>query len=200
VAGAGGSSLVVNVSFASGSVGAKYVGVSASASGGSGTYSFRASGLPKGVKASRDGMFSGTPTTAGDYTVTVSATDTSKPTELTGSTTAMFVVSRGNPTLSVKSYMAKVAESATVILTAYVHGTAKGQPDTGTVTFASNGSPITCVKTVVAPDRTVCSFPASSLGGVIPPGGSLTFDIEANISQDVNYDAASAAGQVTIYK
>src|SRR5699024_2459486 len=45
------------------------------ASGGSGSYTWQASGLPVGVTISEDGVISGTPTTPGDSSVTVTATD-----------------------------------------------------------------------------------------------------------------------------
>ncbi len=47
------------------------------ASGGTGTYSWSASGLPAGLSINASsGLISGTPSTAGTYTVTVTATDT----------------------------------------------------------------------------------------------------------------------------
>jgi hypothetical protein len=45
------------------------------ASGGSASYTFTATGLPPGVTLAPNGLFSGTPTTAGTYSVVVTATD-----------------------------------------------------------------------------------------------------------------------------
>ncbi len=193
VAGAGGTPVSVSVSFANGNVGAAYTGGSVSASGGSGTYRYATTGLPPGIKFTY-GHFTGKPTTAGIYSVTVTATDTSKPTKQTGSATATFEVDPGQPTLILMTHMAKASITSNETLSTTVHGTAKGQPDTGVVTFTSDGDPITCVTSVVTADKTKCTFPASDLGGV------GTYSIEANDSGDVNYDAASAAGQVSVYK
>jgi hypothetical protein len=190
IAGAGGTPLSVSATFDNGSVGAAYTGGSVSASGGSGTYRFVASGLPPGIRLAHGG-FAGKPTTVGDYSVTVSATDTSKPTHLAGSTTATFVVDPGQPTLTLTTYMPRIALAWNEVLTAIVHGTAKGQPDTGAITFTANGSPITCATTVTMTNETKCTLKFASTG---------TYAIVANDSGDVNYDAASAAGQVSVYK
>ncbi|MGA2837242.1 MAG: hypothetical protein ABSF84_11660 [Acidimicrobiales bacterium] len=193
VAGADTTPVTVNATFASGSVGAAYSGGSISATGGSGTYKFTVTGLPPGTKFTY-GRVTGKPTTVGDYSVTVTATDTSKPTELTGSATGTFVVEQGQPTMTLMTHMAKASLTSNETLTTTLHGTAKGQPDTGAVTFTANGDPITCATTVVTVDKTKCTFAASSLGGV------GTYAIVADDSGDVNYDAASAAGQVSVYK
>jgi Bacterial Ig-like domain (group 3) len=191
VAGADGSPIAVSATFGDGSVGASYSGGAISATGGSGTYKFTASGLPPGLHITY-GKVSGKPTTAGDYSVTVTATDNSKPTKLTGSTTATFEVDPGQPTMTLKA--PKVAVGANVTLTATLRGIAKGQPDTGTVSFASGGSPITCATTTTAGNKTECTFDSSILGGV------GKYSVQVNDSGDVNYDAASAAGQVSVYK
>jgi hypothetical protein len=59
----------------SGTVGTSYSSTFAPASGGSGSFSYSASGLPGGLSLSGT-TISGTPTTAGTYKVTVTATDT----------------------------------------------------------------------------------------------------------------------------
>src|SRR5207249_1758173 len=55
-------------------VGVAYTG-SLSATGGVTPYTFAASGLPGGLSASAAGAITGTPTTAGTYTVNVTVTD-----------------------------------------------------------------------------------------------------------------------------
>ena len=57
--------------------------------------SYSASGLPTGLSISRAGLISGTPTTAGTYSVTVSATDT---TGATGSASFTWTVTSGGGT------------------------------------------------------------------------------------------------------
>jgi len=62
-----------------------------SASGGTGSYTWTASGLPTGLSiASSTGVISGTPTTAGTYSTTVTATDTAS---ATGSATFTWTIS-----------------------------------------------------------------------------------------------------------
>jgi hypothetical protein len=114
-----------SATFGNGSVSAWYTGGSISASGGSGTCKFTASDLTPGLKLTCCRV-SGKPTTAGDYSVTVTATDNSKPTKLTGLTTATFQVDPGQPTMTLKASMGKVALGTNVTLhgTAW-HGTAR---------------------------------------------------------------------------
>ncbi len=52
---------------------------------------FRATGLPGGLTISSPGVISGTPTTAGIYTVVVTATDSAG---VTGSTTFRYTIYR----------------------------------------------------------------------------------------------------------
>jgi subtilase family serine protease len=62
-----------------------------SASGGTGSYTWTATGLPTGLSiASSTGVISGTPTTAGTYSVTATATDTAS---ATGSATFTWTIS-----------------------------------------------------------------------------------------------------------
>ncbi len=63
-----------------------------SASGGSGGYTWTASGLPAGLAINSSGLISGTPSTAATYSVTATATDSSG---ATGSTTFSWTI---NPT------------------------------------------------------------------------------------------------------
>ncbi|MBE8517284.1 hypothetical protein ILP97_07165 [Amycolatopsis sp. H6(2020)] len=65
------------------------VSLQLSASGGSGGYTWTATGLPGGLSISTSGLISGTPTTAGTYSVTATAKDSSG---ATGSTTFSWTV------------------------------------------------------------------------------------------------------------
>lgn len=161
------------------------------ASGGNGIYHFSATGLPPGL-ALRKNVVSGVPTTAGDYSVTFTVTDTEKPPQ-SASATASVTITPGQPTLTLKA-PTKVKYGANITLVATLKGTLKAQPDTGTVTFSTGDTPITCASTVTKGTTTACTFNSDVLGGV------GTYSIEANAAADVNYDAASAAGQVSVYK
>jgi len=73
-------------------VGTAISAVNHTASGGTAPYSWSASGLPPGLSInSSTGSISGTPTTAGTYSVTVTATDSSSPAK-TGSTSYSWTV------------------------------------------------------------------------------------------------------------
>jgi hypothetical protein len=63
-----------NASLPNGTVGASYTAI-LSTSGGDAPINFTATGLPPGVTLSAAGSLTGTPTTAGSYTVIISATD-----------------------------------------------------------------------------------------------------------------------------
>lgn len=79
---ASGTLIFSTTSLSNGAVGSSY-SATVSASGGSGIFTYTASGLPPGVTMASSGTLSGTPTTAGTYTVAVTATDS---TGLTAST------------------------------------------------------------------------------------------------------------------
>jgi uncharacterized protein (TIGR03437 family) len=66
-------------SLPTGTAGAAYTATTVTATGGSGVYTFTATGLPSGLSISSAGAISGTPaaTTAGPYTVVVTVTDSS---------------------------------------------------------------------------------------------------------------------------
>jgi hypothetical protein len=92
--GGGGPAHVVITSSATadGTTGVGYPGITFSASGGSGIFTWTAAGgLPPGLSLSTAGALSGTPTTAGNYSFTVTATDSSNP-PLTASTTASIKI------------------------------------------------------------------------------------------------------------
>jgi hypothetical protein len=65
---------VTNGSLANGAVGNSY-SATVTASGGLGTFTFTATGLPPGLTLSAAGGLSGTPTTAGTFSIVVTATD-----------------------------------------------------------------------------------------------------------------------------
>ncbi|HEY0805619.1 MAG TPA: S53 family peptidase [Pseudonocardiaceae bacterium] len=86
--GGGGAVTAGNPGSQSGTVGTA-VSLSLSASGGTGPYTWAASGLPTGLAISSAGLISGTPSAAGTFTVTATATDT---TGATGSTSFTWTI------------------------------------------------------------------------------------------------------------
>ena len=71
---ASGRLTITTASLSNGAVGSSYT-AGLAASGGSGTVTFAAAGLPPGVTLTPSGTLSGTPTAAGSFTVNVTATD-----------------------------------------------------------------------------------------------------------------------------
>ena len=64
---------------------------SQSASGGSGSYTWTASGLPAGLAIDGSGRISGTPTAAGNYAVTVAVADSTAPSNAASATYALAI-------------------------------------------------------------------------------------------------------------
>lgn len=81
-----------SVSNKSGTVGQTITSFSLAASGGTTPYSWSATGLPPGVTVSTAGAVSGTPTTAGSYSVTATVTDGATPTPATDTVGFTFTV------------------------------------------------------------------------------------------------------------
>jgi eukaryotic-like serine/threonine-protein kinase len=104
------------------------------ATGGTGTKTYAATGLPAGLSiAAATGTISGTPTTAGTSTITVTVTDTASPAQ---TATGAFTLTVSPPALTLAggtltSGQVRVAYSATV--------TATG--GTGTKTYTATGLP-----------------------------------------------------------
>jgi Zn-dependent metalloprotease len=88
-----GTVTVTNPGNKTGTVGTAISSFTLSASGGTAPYTWSATGLPAGVSISSSGTVSGTPTTAGTYAVTASATDSKG---AAGTTSFTFTVSGGS--------------------------------------------------------------------------------------------------------
>lgn len=69
-----------------------YTPLQLNAVGGTGSYSWLASGLPPGMSVTPTGSLMGTPTSAGNFTINLQATDTSAPTPLTATIQLQLVV------------------------------------------------------------------------------------------------------------
>jgi len=80
-----------------------YIPVTLSASGGYGAYTFSATGLPPGLSISASGVISGTPTTQGVYTPTITVHDSGTPNVYTSGGYVIDVLS-GPSLISTSSY------------------------------------------------------------------------------------------------
>ncbi len=182
-----GPSLVLSGTPAGGTVGTKYLDTSIAVSGGTSPYALTATGLPPGLAISSSGTISGTPTLAGTYNPTITATDSSKPARA-GTETPTIVVAQGSPTLTLSASPASPqASGTTVTLTAKITGTAAGTPDQGHVSLSSDGQAITCITTTVAKNKLICTTTAGTFGAT--GGHSLV----ATVAADANYNAATSA-------
>ena len=140
-----------------------------SASGGTGAKTFSFTGtLPPGLGLdSNSGVISGTPTTPGSYSFTVTATDT---VSATGSQAYTIVIKQSTTTALVSSQNPS-ANGIAVTFTATVSpvGAPAGTP-TGNVTFFDGATPITCsennatIQTLSGGSAT-CTTSALSVGG-----------------------------------
>jgi hypothetical protein len=151
-----------------GMIGVAYPGFAFSASGGSGTFTWTEAGaLPPGLSLSTAGALSGTPLTAGNYSFTVTATDSSSP-PLTDSTTVSI----------------KIADTTIVM--------AAASPPTGIVTYpypgfwfsvASGGSPpFTWAVTAGTLPPGLMLGSDGSLSGTPTSAGSFAFTVTATDS------------------
>jgi uncharacterized repeat protein (TIGR02543 family) len=145
-----------------------------SASGGSGTKTFAATGsLPTGVSISSAGVISGTPSIAGDFVLTVTATDANSATATTSSFT--IVIAKG---------------ASTVLLSGptYTYTGSPQGPDsvtksgsTGAVTYAYAG-------------RGSTSYTSSST----KPTNVGTYTVTATVATDSNFASVSATANFEI--
>jgi subtilase family serine protease len=97
--GSTGSISVTNPGSKTGTVGTAISTLQLSASGGTAPYTWTASGLPAGLSISSSGAITGTPSTAGTYNVTVTATDSSSA-HATGNASFTWTISGAGGTCS----------------------------------------------------------------------------------------------------
>jgi subtilisin family serine protease len=128
------------------------------ASGGTAPYTWSVSGLPAGLSANASGAISGTPTTAGTYSVTATVTDAANK---TGSATFSWVVSAVGGSCDARTNSTPVAipDQATVTSTIVVSGCAGNASATSSIkvsiTHTYKGD---LVVDLVAPDGTVVNL------------------------------------------
>ncbi|WP_344617571.1 ExeM/NucH family extracellular endonuclease [Dactylosporangium salmoneum] len=150
--------------------GAAIAPLSLSAAGGTGPYTWSATGLPAGLSASSEGVVTGTPTAAGTSSVTVTATDS---TGATGSATFAY----------------NVTAPTTVLPIAAIQGT-----NTDTSPQAGKGVTTEGVVTAVYATGGFSGFFLQT-GGT---GGTPAEDATPGASDAVFVFGATSAGQVTV--
>ncbi|MEV6717034.1 S8 family serine peptidase [Lentzea sp. NPDC051208] len=129
-----------------------------SASGGTAPYTWSVSGLPAGLSANASGAISGTPTTAGTYSVTATVTDAANK---TGTATFSWVVNAVGGSCDAKTNSTPVAipDNTTVTSTIVVSGCAGNASATASIkvsiTHTYKGD---LVVDLVAPDGTVVNL------------------------------------------
>lgn len=181
-----GSNPVVSGSPAGGTVGIEYLDKSITVSGGTSPYTVTATGLPPGLTIKASGTISGTPTAAGSYAPTITATDSSKPPK-TGTETPTIVISPGSPTVTLSASPASPqAPATTLTLTAEITGTVSGTPDKGTISLTSDGNAIACTATKVAKNKLTCTTTAGALGA------TGLHSLVASVAADTNYQSAAS--------
>ena len=145
---------ITTASLPNGVAGTAY-GATVSATGGSGPYSFSATGLPGGLSISTAGQITGTPGASGTSTAQITVTDSTSPTHLTATANLSITINAALSitTASLPNGVAGVAYSATVAATGGNPGytfSATGLPNglsisaagaiTGTPSGASSGT------------------------------------------------------------
>ncbi len=151
-------------------------GVSVSVIGGAGPYSnFSASGLPAGLSISSAGVISGTPTTSGNATVTITAIDSSSGLgAFTG--TASVSITVGAPTITINPSTLSHAG----IGTAY----------SATLTNTGGLAPVNFAVTAGSLPPGLVLDPGGSISGTPTGGGTYNFTVTAT-------DSATASGPYT---
>jgi hypothetical protein len=168
---------VATSSLPNGTVGVAY-SASLSASGGSGNYSWTVNGLPPGVTANAAGAISGTPTTAGAYTVSATVTDTS---------VAAAVVSAS------KSYSITIAPPVLSVTTASLANATAGSSYSATVAATGGVPPYTWSATGLPAGLTMSA--AGAISGTATAPGTATVSVTVKDSAGTT---ASQSYQLTV--
>ena len=181
----------------SGSVGTAYSGTTFAASGGSGSYTYSATGLPAGLTLdSSSGALSGTPTAvANSASVTVTVTDASSSVQISQNYT--ITISQGTVTLSwtPPSSIAYGTNLSTVLTaTASVGGTAE-PPSFGTATYTASLNPSGTPVTVTS--LTVLDAGAYTLTLSYSPVDTSDYTTPAQVQQTLTVNQATATISVS---
>jgi uncharacterized protein (TIGR03437 family) len=158
--------LAVSGSPAAGMVGIKYPGAQFAAAGGSGSYTFTATGVPVGMSLSTAGALSGTPTQAGSFPLTITATDMQNP-AITGTESVTLTIATCTPSF----------------LTSALVGGDIGSPYSQAIIVSGCNLPYTFAVT-----------PVQSGSGTLPPGLTLSQPSTGSSSAIISGTPTSAAG------
>jgi hypothetical protein len=166
--------------------------IAASDSSPSATLTYSATGLPTGLSISSSGLISGKPTTAGSYSVKVSATDS---TGASGSAAFTWTINPSQPPTTLALAALPTGAVKTGSSVAYGVLVSKGSAPgtlTGTVSFTANGVAIaSCTKLHVVLGITAClaSYPTAGSYSVVatysgdPDFGSSTATLTQVVDQ-----------------
>ncbi len=124
---------IIAAALPGGVVGQAYPGATLQAQGGTAPYAWSATGLPPGLSLSSAGVLSGTPASAGSFSVTVTVTDGSSPRQ-TDSTTLPLTVTSGLTIIA-------VALPGGVVGQAYPGATLQAQGGTAPYSWSATGLP-----------------------------------------------------------
>ena len=168
---------VTTSSLAAGTSGTAY-SATVTASGGSGTDTWSATGLPAGLAMSATGTISGTPTATGTYSVTVTVTDTASPAQTAMATLSLTVSA---PALSITTS----SLGNGIVGTAYT-ATVAATGGAGTDTWSATGLPAGLAMSA-----------AGTISGT--PTASGTFSVAVTVSDTASpVQTASATFSVSI--
>jgi probable HAF family extracellular repeat protein len=165
---AGCAAISVSASTAPGTVGQSFSGA-VSAAGGMGPYAYvvSAGALPAGVSVSSEGAISGTPAAAGDFTVTITASDTLT---CNGSVTITIHVAKAPQAITFAALPDRTFGDAAFAVSA------TGGASTSAVTFGASGT---------------CSI----AGNVVNIDGAGSCTVTAAEDGDANYEPAAPVAQ-----
>ena len=114
---------ITTAALPNGTVGVAYAPVAMQAQGGTAPYTWTAQGLPVGLSLSLTaGALGGTPTTAGNFTLTITVTDSSTPTPLTNSRQFSLTVAPNRPVASCPSAAASATFGTAYTVTCTASG------------------------------------------------------------------------------
>ena len=150
---------IATTSFPEGQVGEVYA-VSLAATGGKPPYTWGVAGLPAGLICSTAGLIPGTPTASGDFTVTVTVTDSFKP------------VNAAIAELTLKVY------AVLQIATASLPDANAGDAYTATLAVTGGKPPLTWEATGLPAGLTCC--PAGVISGTATEVGDFTIRVSVN--------------------
>jgi hypothetical protein len=153
------------------------------------SYAVTAGTLPPGLSLNSDGTLSGTPTAAGSFSFTVTATDSSG---YTGSQTCTLNVAQAIPTVSV-SDAGGTYNGSPFAATATVAGVVSGVDNTP----AAQLEGVTPTLTYYAGTYNLGSLPASG-GSSIAPSAAGSYTVVASFPGSADYSSAQALATYTI--